>query len=237
MKLKKLHPWNVKPEEAMRIQKRLANLVIKEGKLNKIKYIAGIDVSTTKAEDTGFAAVVVLSYPELKIVEVSYSKKRIPFPYIPGLLSFRETPIVAKALEKLRIEPDIVFIDGQGIAHPRRFGIASHIGVLLDKPTIGVAKTRLIGDYEEPEEKAGSFSFLYDKEEIIGAVLRTKDNVNPVFVSIGHKISLDEAIKLTLSTTKGYRIPEPTRLAHIEVNKIRRNETEKRQPSLFDKLS
>ncbi len=233
MKLKKLHPWKVTPEEAMNIQRSLARLVIKEGKPNNVKYIAGIDVSMTKYDKFGYAAVVVLSYPKLEIIEVASSKKEIPFPYIPGLLSFRETPIIADALEKVKTEPDVIFLDGQGIAHPRRFGIASHIGVLLDKPTIGVAKTKLVGEYEEPPWQKGAYSLLKDGEEIIGAVLRTRDHVNPVFVSIGHRISLEEAIKLTLSVTKGYRIPEPTRIAHITVNKIRTDEGSK-QLNLFE---
>lgn len=233
MKLKKLHPWDVTPEEAVKIQKALARLVVKDGKPDRLRYIAGIDVSMNRFDRFGYAAVVVFSYPELEVVEVASSKREIPFPYIPGLLSFRETPIIAEALEKLKTEPDVIFLDGQGIAHPRRFGIASHIGVLLDKPTIGVAKTRLVGEYEEPPSEKGAWSPLKDKGEVIGAVLRTKNRVKPVFVSTGHRISLEEAVKLTLSVARGYRIPEPTRIAHITVNRIRQDEGTK-QLNLFE---
>ncbi|NPA15706.1 MAG: deoxyribonuclease V [Deferribacteres bacterium] len=233
MKLKKLHPWDVTPEEAVKIQKALARLVVKDGKPDRLRYIAGIDVSMNRFDRFGYAAVVVFSYPELEVVEVASSKREITFPYIPGLLSFRETPIIAEALEKLKTEPDVIFLDGQGIAHPRRFGIASHIGVLLDKPTIGVAKTRLVGEYEEPPSEKGAWSPLKDKGEVIGAVLRTKNRVKPVFVSTGHRISLEEAVKLTLSVARGYRIPEPTRIAHITVNRIRRDEGTK-QLNLFE---
>jgi len=198
-----------------------------------LRYIVGIDVSMNRFDRFGYAAVVVFSYPELEVVEVASSKREITFPYIPGLLSFRETPIIAEALEKLKTEPDVIFLDGQGIAHPRRFGIASHIGVLLDKPTIGVAKTRLVGEYEEPPSEKGAWSPLKDKGEVIGAVLRTKNRVKPVFVSTGHRISLEEAVKLTLSVARGYRIPEPTRIAHITVNRIRRDEGTK-QLNLFE---
>jgi len=233
VKLKKLHPWDVTPEEAVKIQKALARLVVKDGKPDRLRYIAGIDVSMNRFDRFGYAAVVVFSYPELEVVEVASSKREITFPYIPGLLSFRETPIIAEALEKLKTEPDVIFLDGQGIAHPRRFGIASHIGVLLDKPTIGVAKTRLVGEYEEPPSEKGAWSPLKDKGEVIGAVLRTKNRVKPVFVSTGHRISLEEAVKLTLSVARGYRIPEPTRIAHITVNRIRRDEGTK-QLNLFE---
>lgn len=233
MKLKKLHPWDVTPEEAVKIQKALARLVVKDGKPDRLRYIVGIDVSMNRFDRFGYAAVVVFSYPELEVVEVASSKREITFPYIPGLLSFRETPIIAEALEKLKTEPDVIFLDGQGIAHPRRFGIASHIGVLLDKPTIGVAKTRLVGEYEEPPSEKGAWSPLKDKGEVIGAVLRTKNRVKPVFVSTGHRISLEEAVKLTLSVARGYRIPEPTRIAHITVNRIRRDEGTK-QLNLFE---
>jgi len=157
-----------------------------------------------------------LKFPELEEVDRSLVVTEVNFPYIPGLLSFRESPALIKAWEKIKIAPDVVMIDGQGIAHPRRFGIASHFGVLVDKPTIGCAKSLLVGVYEEPKGEAGNFSYLYDSGEIIGVALRTRDNVQPVFVSIGHKITLDESIQIVMKTVRGYRIPEPTRLSTFD---------------------
>jgi len=163
---------------------------------------------------TGRAAVVVLSYPELEPVAQSLAECPIQFKYIPGLLSFREVPPVLAAFEKLLVEPDLIIADGQGIAHPRRIGIASHLGLFLDKPTIGCAKSRLCGRYQEPEERAGSFSYLLDDGEIIGAALRTKDKTRVVYVSPGHKIDLETSIHYVLSCCRGYRLPQPIRLAH-----------------------
>ncbi len=214
------HKWDLSPSEAMKLQRLLSKKVIAEGE-PEVKFIAGVDVSVSRGGDIGYAAVVVVSFPELEVVEVSSSSLKIPMPYVPGLLSFRESPMIIKAFEKLKIEPDLIMVDGQGIAHPRRFGIASHLGVLFDKPSIGVAKTRLVGGYEDPEIDAGSFTFLYDGGEVIGAVVRTRSKVKPVFVSVGHKVSLEFAVKMTLSCCRGYRLPEPTRLAHIEVNRVR----------------
>ncbi len=161
------------------------------------------------------AAVVVLNWPELTLAEVETATGELNFPYIPGFLSFREMPLVIQAFEKLNVIPDLVMVDGQGIAHPRRLGIASHLGLFLDLPTIGCAKSHLIGDYDMPEEKRNGRTFVTDKDETIGAVLRTKDNVKPLFISTGHKIGLDDAVKWTLNTCRGYRLPEPTRLAHL----------------------
>lgn len=164
-----------------------------------------------------------MSFPELEVLEVSYSYGEIPMPYIPGLLSFRETPLILKAVEKVKLEPDLLMVDGQGIAHPRRFGIASHLGVIFDKPAIGVAKSRLVGVYEEPDTEKGAWSFLKDGDETVGAVVRTKTSVKPVFVSVGHKVSLEYAIETVLKCCTKYRLPEPTRRAHIEVNRFRRS--------------
>jgi len=236
---KTLHHWDVTPEEAIKIQNKLRSLVKIEALQGEIRYIAGADVSFDKGSNIVYAGVVVLKFPELEEVDRSLLITEVNFPYIPGLLSFRESPALIKAWEKIKIEPDVVIIDGQGIAHPRRFGIASHFGVLIDKPTIGCAKSLLVGKYEEPSPKAGNYSYLYDSGEIIGAVLRTRDEVQPVFVSIGHKITLESSIKIVLSTIRGYRIPEPTRQAHILVNALRRGEikpgtkTKPEQDSLF----
>lgn len=221
---KVLHSWDVTPSEAIKIQNELRNFVKVENLKTKINYIAGADVSFDKGSNVVYAGIVVLKFPELEEIEHSLIITEINFPYIPGLLSFRESPALIKAWEKIEVIPDVILIDGQGIAHPRRFGIAAHFGVLIDRPTIGCAKSLLIGRYEEPGEKAGNYSYLYDSGEIIGVALRTRDNVQPIFVSIGHKITLEESIKITLQTTKGFRIPEPTRHAHNLVNALRRGE-------------
>lgn len=234
-----LHPWDVSPEEAIKIQNEMRNLVKIETLQTQIRYIAGADISFDKGSNIVYAGIVVLKFPELEEVDRSLLITEVNFPYIPGLLSFRESPALIKAWEKIKIIPDVVIIDGQGIAHPRRFGIASHFGVLIDKPTIGCAKSLLVGRYKEPDEKAGSHSYLYDSGEIIGVVLRTRDNTQPVFVSIGHKITLDESIKIIMQSIRGYRIPEPTRQAHMLVNALRRGEikpgsqTRLEQGSLF----
>lgn len=219
-----LHSWDVSPEEAIKIQNEMRNLVKIENLQSQIRYIAGADISFDKGSNTVYAGIVVLKFPELVEVDRSLLITEVNFPYIPGLLSFRESPALIKAWEKIKIIPDVVIIDGQGIAHPRRFGIASHFGVLIDKPTIGCAKSLLVGKYKEPDEKAGSYSYLYDSGEIIGVALRTRDNVQPVFVSIGHKITLDESIEIIMQSIRGYRIPEPTRQAHMLVNALRRGE-------------
>jgi len=208
------HSWDVTPKEAIQIQQQLRTKVILRGKVETHNLIAGADVAFV--EDTAVACVVMLSFPKLEIVETVVHKEKVTFPYIPGLLSFRETPALAQAFGKLQYEPDLIFIDGQGLAHPRAAGIACHIGVILDRPTIGCAKSLLFGTYKEPKQARGSVSNLCDDEgKVIGAVVRTKDGVQPVFVSIGHKIDLAQAIELTLACGKGYRVPEPTRQADL----------------------
>ncbi|MHC4888947.1 MAG: deoxyribonuclease V [Planctomycetota bacterium] len=167
------------------------------------------------------AAVVMLKLPDFESVETTSALRKVPFPYIPGLLSFREAPVCIAAVEKLKTEPDIFIIDGQGIAHPRRLGLAAHLGLFFDKPTIGCAKSRLTGTFKEPSPEKGVSSPLKDKDEVIGAVVRTRTNVKPVFVSVGHKCLLKDAVKITLDCTTKYRLPEPTRLAHQLVSKLR----------------
>jgi deoxyribonuclease V len=222
MQYKNLHKWDVSPEEAIDIQNKLREEIILKNMAGDIRYVAGADVSCQKSSSLGYAAVVVMRFPDLEIVEENWVKGYVEFPYIPGLLAFREAPILLKAFEKLRKEPDLIFLDGQGIAHPRGLGIASHMGIILGKPTIGCAKSRLTGRYNEPGKRGGDFSYLYDDtDEIIGAVVRTKSNTKPVFVSIGHKIDLQTSIKVIQQCTKGYRIPEPTRLAHNMVTRLR----------------
>lgn len=214
MEAKLDHPWNVTPAKAREIQQQLRCKVRAKNvaSLRRVKYVAGVDISIRN--DRAIAAIVVLDFQSLEIVDYATHEAKVPFPYVPGLLSFRECPTIIAAARKLRIEPDLILVDGQGIAHPRRVGIAAHVGLLFDKPTIGCAKSRLIGIHKEPKLRAGAAADLWDKEELIGSVLRTKNNVRPLYISIGHKIDLATAIKFTLACCRGYRLPEPTRFAH-----------------------
>ena len=212
MQYRSLHSWEVTPEEARELQNGLRTQVIAADQFGTIDTVAGVDIGLKK--DIARASVVVLSFPELQVVDSEVAESPVRFPYIPGLLSFREIPPLLTAFSQLQTEPDLVIVDGQGIAHPRRFGLASHLGLILDKPTIGCAKSRLCGRYEEPEQEQGAYTDLTDKGEVIGAVVRTRTNVRAVYVSIGHRISLDSARTLTLACCQGYRLPETTRYAH-----------------------
>jgi len=174
-----------------------------------------VDISVNKAQGMATGAVVVLNYPELRVVETKVVNGRLDFPYVPGLLSFRESPLTLAACERLTITPDLILVDGQGIAHPRRFGLASHLGLFLNTPTVGCAKSLLCGRHEVPGEKPGSYAEVVDGGEIIGAALRTKLGVKPIYVSVGHKVDLQTAIYWVLECCRSYRIPEPTRLAHL----------------------
>lgn len=214
MKTIRLHPWEASSSEALRIQKELAARVSREAAIGEVRLIAGADVAAGGRGHPARAAVVVLSYPALTLVETSTVEVPLRFPYIPGLLSFRESPVLVQAFEQLESIPDLVMVDGHGISHPRRIGIASHLGLLLDLPTIGCAKSRLVGQYEEVAPEPGSWAPLIDKDEVIGAVVRTKLGVKPVFVSIGHKVDLESAVSWVLRCCRGYRLPEPTRTAH-----------------------
>jgi deoxyribonuclease V len=210
------HPWDVSPDEAVRIQHRLRGLVSVENApgLEAVRTVAGVDVSIH--DDQCRAAVVVLSYPDLAVLgsSVAQGGRPITFPYIPGLLSFREGPAVLDACAALETAPDLLIFDGQGLAHPRRCGIASHMGVILDVPSIGCAKSRLCGQYDEPATAAGSTADLVDRGEVIGRAVRTRDGVSPVFVSVGHRVDLDTAVRWVLACCRGYRLPETTRWAH-----------------------
>jgi deoxyribonuclease V len=236
--VQQLHRWDVTPKEAIDIQQRLRSKLIVAPLAEEVHYVAGCDISFDKGSDVVYAGIVILRLPELTEVSRSTAISEVRFPYIPGLLSFRESPPLLEAWEMLSVKPDLVMIDGQGYAHPRRFGIASHFGLMVDLPTIGCAKTLLIGRFEEPEPTAGSSSPLMDGEEVIGAALRTQDGVNPIFVSIGHRVNLESAIEVVMRCTREYRIPEPTRQAHLLVNALRRGEVSKtsqagHQESLF----
>ena len=218
---RKLHDWSMTPREAIELQKSLRDRVIIAPPDRPIRTIAGADISFNKYSPTIYAGVVVLAIDTLEVIEEAGVVTETSFPYVPGLLSFREAPALLEAWGKLTIEPDAVMIDGHGYAHPRRFGVASHIGLLVERPTIGCGKSVLVGNYEEPSPERGSWSPLVDKGETIGAALRTKNRVNPVYVNVGHMIDLPSAIDLALRCNGGYRVPEPTRRAHLLVNRMR----------------
>ena len=223
-KYEQLHDWSLTPREAVELQKRLRERVRVVPLRKKIETIAGADISFNKFDPVVYAGVVVLRLPSLEVIEEVGVVSETKFPYVPGLLSFRESPSVLEAWAKLKTEPDAVMFDGQGIAHPRRVGIASHVGLIIKRPTFGCAKSVLVGKFEEPGEERGSWSPMIDKGETVGAALRTKTRVQPVYVSPGHLIDLAGAVELTLQCDGGYRQPEPTRRAHLLVNALRRGE-------------
>ena len=214
MNIQPRHAWTVSLPEAIALQQQLRAEVVSEDRLSTVRYVAGIDVGFEKEGDITRAAVAVLCFPSLELIESTIARRPTTFPYVPGLLSFREVPAVLDALEQLTITPQLLLCDGQGVAHPRRFGIACHLGVLTGLPSIGVAKSRLIGTHAEVAMHKGAWQPLYDKHDVIGAVLRTRAGVRPLYVSIGHCISLPAAIDYVLRCTTRYRLPETTRAAH-----------------------
>jgi deoxyribonuclease V len=218
------HAWNLSPKEAVALQKELREQIVINSLSQAPTYIGGCDVSMNRFAKEGFAGFVTLSYPNLELLDHAVVKDTIPFPYVPGLLSFREIPMLLKAWENLQTKPDVIIADGVGIAHPRRMGIATHLGLVLNIPTIGCAKSVLTGTYDEPPNIPGSYTYLYDSKqdnEIIGAAVRTKLNAKPVFVSPGHLITLEESVELVLNSVRKHRLPEETRLAHNTVNEYR----------------
>jgi deoxyribonuclease V len=225
------HRWEVSTAEAREIQLNLRERVSQETDFGEVHTVAGVDVGV--AGDHARAAVVVLRYPSLEPIEQALAEAPMSMPYVPGLLSFREAPAILAACDELDIEPDLFIFDGQGVAHPRRFGIASHVGVILDKPSIGCAKSRLCGTHHEPATESGSYAYLYDGDEIIGAALRTRSNVSPVYVSVGHRIDLETAIEYVMACCTRYRLPETTRYAHRAASG-EQLDTGPEQQSLFD---
>jgi deoxyribonuclease V len=215
VKARHLHSWQMTPDQAKRVQQELAVMVSRRNELETVHLVAGVDISAPDAAGLARAAVVVLSYPELVPVERKVITKEVTFPYVPGLLSFRESPLIISACEELEATPDLILVDGQGIAHPRRLGLASHLGLLWGKPTIGCAKSRLCGEHKIVPPEAGSYAEITDNGEVIGAVLRTKAGVIPLYISIGHKVDLETAVSWVLRCCRGQRLPEPTRLAHM----------------------
>ncbi|MBN2455500.1 MAG: endonuclease V [Sedimentisphaerales bacterium] len=234
--MRKLHDWNLSYKKAVELQRHLASKV-RFSPLKKVpRLIAGLDCTISKDGQRILAGAVVIRMANFEVIETANAWRKVHLPYIPGLLSFREAPACIAAVEKLQNKPDIFIVDGQGIAHPRRLGLAAHLGLFFEKPTIGCAKSRLTGYFEEPPPEKGTYSLLKDKkgrtpetshgpraasDEIVGAVVRTRTNVKPVFVSVGNKCLLKEAIEITLACALKYRLPEPTRLAHQLVSRLR----------------
>ncbi|MFC2068958.1 deoxyribonuclease V [Chloroflexota bacterium] len=215
VEIKSLHHWQVSIAQARHIQLKLAKRVLRTGQVTSPNFIAGVDISANNAGGDATGAVVVLSYPELKPVEIRMAQGKLDYPYVPGFLSFREAPLALAACQQLTVTPDLMVVDGQGIVHPQRIGLAAHIGLFLNTPTIGCAKSRLCGSFEMPDEESGSHTNLMEGGETIGAGLRTKSGVKPVYVSIGHKIDLQTALYWILACCRSYRLPESTRLAHL----------------------
>jgi deoxyribonuclease V len=222
MKIHHLHSWDLSIPDAIALQNAMASQVDTRTPLVDCQLVAGADISYNLRSPVFYAAVVVLRTADWSIVEKQEVVRESPFPYVPGLLSFREGPALLEAFARIESQVDAVMIDGHGIAHPRRIGIASHMGLLLDLPTIGCAKSLLVGKYKEPRGRRGSLAALKDKDDVIGGIVRTRDHVKPVFVSVGHKIDQASAVRLVLRSARGYRIPEPTRQAHLHVNALRR---------------
>lgn len=224
MKVEGLHGFDLSPPEARRLQEELASRVVAGPALDLsgVRHVAGADVSTQG--NLAYATVVVLEFPGLSLVEVQGYEAPLRFPYVPGLLSFRELPSVVGALEKVETAVDALILDAQGLAHPRRMGLASHLGVFLDVPTVGCAKSRLVGSFEEPGKKKGSATDLVHRGEVVGRVLRTREAVSPVYVSVGNRIDLESSVALVLACCTRYRLPETTRQAHNAANRLRRGE-------------
>lgn len=208
------HSWNLAPRAAIAVQQRLRSRVVRWGRPRVVRTVAGTDVGFERGGAIARAAVAVLSFPGLELVDYAVARRPASFPYVPGLLSFREIPALLAALARLRVRPDLMLCDGQGLAHPRRFGIASHLGVICGIPSIGIAKSRLIGEHREPVQRRGAWVPLRDRGETIGAVLRSRAGTRPVFVSIGHRVSLPVAVRYVMACTTRFRLPETTRWAH-----------------------
>ena len=221
MKIEQLHSWDVSYKQAREIQETLSAGISLKPVRQDIRIVAGIDCAFSRDKKRIGAVVIVCRLGDFEVVEQSFEVMDVTFPYISGLLSFREAPVCIAAAEKIKTQVDAFLIDGQGIAHPRRLGLASHLGLILGKPSVGCAKSRLIGQYDQPGDKKGSYSFLRDKGEKIGAVLRTRDNIKPMFISPGHLCSIADAIDITLRCTVKYRLPEPTRLAHTAITGLK----------------
>jgi deoxyribonuclease V len=222
MKIQPLHSWDLTPTEAVQLQRQLANRVNARTPLTRWEIVAGADVSYNRFSNIFYAGVVVLRRSDGAIIEQQGAVREVTFPYVPGLLSFREAPVLLEALARVETVPDVVVLDGHGQAHPRRLGLAAHVGLWLDRPCIGCAKTLLTGEFKEPGARPRSRSRLIAQGEKVGYAVRTKARTMPVFVSVGNHIDLPSAVRVVLSSCRGYRLPEPTRQAHLYVNSLRR---------------
>lgn len=222
MRINELHRWDLELAEAKSIQESLRHMVCLSGFPGRFELVAGVDVAYSKRSNLLFGGLVVLRYPGFEIVEEQYSVDTVRFPYIPGYLSFRESPVILRLFEQLHMEPDVVIVDGQGVAHPRGLGIAAHIGVIIGLPTIGCAKSLLCGQFTGLGVKRGERVPIYFEGNLCGYAIRTKEYKNPVFVSPGNLISFDDACDVVLRCTTKYRVPEPTRVAHIMVNRFKK---------------
>ncbi len=222
MKIPELHPWKVTPAEAIRIQDELRKRLVFRPPKKRFRILAAGDVAYDPESEITFAAVLLFRYPQIELLEKESIKGKARFPYIPTLLTFREAPLLLRAISRLPAKPDLLLVYGQGIAHPRSMGIAAHLGLILGLPTIGCAKSRLIGTFVEPGKEKGSVSPLLNQGERIGMVVRTRTGVKPVFVSPGNRMNIDTSVQVVLSLCRGYRLPEPQRQAHIFVNQLRR---------------
>ncbi|OFV80727.1 MAG: hypothetical protein A3B65_01860, partial [Acidobacteria bacterium RIFCSPHIGHO2_02_FULL_67_57] len=220
------HRWDLTPPEAARLQLEMRGRLKKEKDFGALRTVAGADIALSRRgrEAMGYAGVIVYSFPDLKEIERQSAERPLTFPYVPGLLVFREGPALLDAFAKLRTEPDLLLFDAHGYSHPRRFGLACHLSVIFDKPGVGVAKSLLIGDYQEPPDRVGAWTPLVDSGETIGAVLRTRAGVQPIYISIGHRVDLEAAVELALACTDGTRIPKPTREADHFVEQLKRGE-------------
>ena len=207
-------PWDLTPKQAIELQKKLTNQLIITDQFSEIRTVAGVDVGFEQQNTIARAAIAVLSLDNLKLINTSIARRPVTFPYVPGLLAFREIPVVLDALEQLSQQPDMLLCDGQGIAHPRGLGIAAHLGLLTNIPSIGVAKKRLIGDHEPVGNHKGDYQPLYIKGKQVGVVLRTRDNVKPLYISPGHRVSITTAMEMVMRCLTKYRLPETTRYAH-----------------------
>ncbi len=234
MRVKVPHRWDLSPREAAQLQVELSARLSRRRDFAAIRTVAGADIAVdapprsragTRRRPMGCAGVIVYSFPDLREIERQSAQRPLSFPYVPGLLAFREGPVLLEAFARLRTEPDLLLFDAHGYSHPRRFGLACHLSLVLDKPGIGVAKSLLVGDYKDPPNKVGAWTPLLDAGETIGAVLRTRRGVRPVFISIGHRIDLESAIELALACCDGFRIPKPTREADHFVASLKRSDS------------
>ena len=224
MKIKSLHSWELSPRQAAQLQTHLAGKVKTVPRRRPPKIVAGADIGFSQDSSVAFAGVVLLAFPSLRVVGRFVHEGEIKFPYVPGLLSFREAPILLQLFGKIDPAPDLIFFDGHGLAHPRRLGLASHLGLFLNRSTIGCAKSKLVGVYDEPKDAKGAFTDLLDSQNrVMGAVVRSRRGCKPIFISVGHKVCLSQAVEWSLQCASRYRIPEPTRLAHNLVTEYRKS--------------